>query len=417
METSEILEKLKATTTGSGAAVQQAIDRLGAVFQGTREIPDLISTISQGLQAAATGAEATAKLIDQLHDALPKPATAGWGPGPVSGMPWFSGARHQSLAQVASFCKAGNRKGCDIVQCFTGPEQAETWDEVAGGPTDDPQDRRGVLSFKEGQAGAEMIWKTLPDLVGVLTLRPIPESESNRDGKRPTVWTSIANGERSAIYRRIGRKIAGLDAEFPRKGRVILEIAHEITGSWYAHSILGAYPVFPKAWAQIVSAIKAGYREVAGRDFPHLIWIRPARSQVANDVWTEAWLPDPEFWDGIGLSQHDNQWSPCTAEDPRINWRRQRNAEGLDNIAEIAAKHGKLVGIFEWSSHNPGDTTFDSGPRPDLFTQSMFDWFSKPEVQAILAGESYFLAGKSTIAGYPDWPGTTAYKRLWGKAA
>ena len=114
-------------------------------------------------------------------------------------------------------------------------------------------------------------------------------------------------------------------------------------------------------------AIRAGYREVAGRDCPYLFCLRPAREPVANDVWTEAWLPDPDFWDIIGLSQHDNQWAPCTPDDfrslaPYRTWvsleehvlarrdehlrheRRLRDAPRERVLARTAADHEDLHG-------------------------------------------------------------------------
>ena len=52
-----------------------------------------------------------------------------------------------------------------------------------------------------------------PELDAVFTLRPIPQAESNRGGRNPRVWERIAGGEFNWVFRRQGRKLAGLDAQ------------------------------------------------------------------------------------------------------------------------------------------------------------------------------------------------------------
>lgn len=397
-------------------AAIQAVGELHGTIAGEAET--LGGKIAEISAATAGGVEPAQKVAARsilVRDALkPETVPGAWGRGPKSGLPWYSGARCSNDATVAKFVDTVRPgKPIDMIQCFTGPEQAKTWEDCAGGATDAPDEFDGLVSLKRGQQGAKFIWQTHPDLDAVLTTRPIPEAASNRNGQRPQSWKAYADGDLSWVSKRLGRKFAGLDAKYPRTGRTIIEIAHEFTGSWYAHSIDNAHQYFAEAWRQIVTAIRAGYREVAGRDCPYLFCLRPAREPVANDVWTEAWLPDPDFWDIIGLSQHDNQWAPCTPDEPRLNWRRYRKAEGLDNIAEIADRNDRLVGIYEWSSHNPGGE-FDSGPNPDIFTRSMFDWFSRPDIRAMSAGECYFLSSGSTPVGWPNWKGTTELKATWG---
>ena len=418
METKDILAGLHAAVDANLAAAKQLQEQLTTVAMGLSQVPVLMQQVVGSAQAIQNAQEATKLGLDQLAASLPRPTAKGWGKGPRSGLPWYSGARHQNLKQVQAFLEAGGRKSkpCDILQCFTGPEQAENWTEIAGGPTDDPHDWQGLVSLREGQAAADMIWRDVPDLPAVMTLRPIPESDSNRGGRNPGVWRRIAAGERDQVYTRLGRKFAGLDEVHARAGQVILEIAHEMTGDWYAHAIKGAHGDFPAAWVKIVAGIRTGYRQVANKDCPYLFWLRPSRETVEDGVWTESLLPPLDFWDGIGLSQHDNKAMPCTLEKPRINWTRQKKQwEGLENIAEIAAANGKLLGFSEWSSHNPSSDR--SGPNAGIFTQSMWDFYSRQDVQAVLAYETYFLSSISTIAGFPEWEGAKAYKRLWGGAA
>jgi hypothetical protein len=389
------------------ADLKVAVDELAAAIAAAAQAQAQLSAL---LDTASVGA---AKVQELATPVLPPPSVKGWGPGPKSGLPWHSGARCQSVAQVLAFIRAGRPgKDLDVIQCFNGREQADTWDEVAGGKTDSLTEFSGTLSMTEGQKGASFIWKQFPDLAAVLTYRPIPETESNRKGKNPQVWQKIAAGDFDWAYRRAGRKFAGLDAQFPRTGRLALEIAREFTGDWDQHSAVNAAQWFPDAWARIVNGLRAGYRDGSGgKDMPYQICLRPARNPIANGVWTEAWLPPSETWDLIGISQHDNGWAPCTPQDRRRNWRRDGNAEGLDNIAEIAIKRDKGIFIAEWSSHHP-DSDNKSGPHPDLFLQSMFDWFMA--VKDRLAGETYFLSSDTTLE--PNWPATAAYRRLWGGA-
>lgn len=395
-------DDLKSAADELAAAVEQAAE-------AQRQVSAVQARIAEMLQSASSAA---ARVQELAIPPAPPPSSGGkgWGQGPKSGLPWHSGARCQNPAQVQAFIAAGRPgKPVDIIQCFNGRAQAETWDEVAGGNDDSLTDFIGTMSLSEGQRAAHWIWREFPALDAVLTYRPIPGQASNADGKNPKVWEQIAAGEFNRIYRRAGRKLAGLDTQFRRTGRLVIEIAREMTGEWDQHSIVGAHRHFPTAWARIVESMRAGYREATNRDMPHLIWFRPARSPAANGVWTEAIMPPVETWDGIGLSQHDNGWAPCTPQDKRRNWRREGNAEGLNEITELAEKHNKLLGIAEWSSHHDGAKN-KSGPHADLFTESMFDWFTA--VKDRLAFEAYFLSSETALT--PGWDATKAYRRLWG---
>lgn len=412
-----------AKAVGISAQVTTALEQVGELHASIASQADALGGKVDELAGATAGgveqARAVAASSVVVRDAL-KPASLspGWGPGRLSGLPWPSGARCSNVAQINAFVAAGRPgKPLDVIQCFNGPEQAETWNEVAGGVDDDPTKLSGTLSLTEGQKGAHFIWREFPQLDGVLSLRPIPTTDSNRNGKNPRVWERIAGGEFNWVYRRQGRKFAGLDGLYPRTGRTVLEIAREMTGDWDQHAMTNAVQWFPKAWQQIVTSMRAGYREIAGKDMPHLIWLRPARSPVTNNgdkVWTQGWLPDAEFWHGMGMSQHDNSWAPCVPEDPFRNWNRLNNAEGLLNILEVAEDNDKWLGFWEWSSHH-ADEDFDSGPYPALFMESMWKWFNHPPVLARLAGETYFLAGATTLTA--GWEATKVYRKRWGGLA
>lgn len=371
-------------------------------------------------QAAGQAILAARDRVQRVADALgasqpppPPPAKAGaWGKGPKSGLPWFSGARCQSQSQLDGWLKAGRpTKPVDVITCMSGGNMAETWAEVAGGATDSPDELKGLLSLTEGQRSARFIWQTFPDLPAVYTMRPIPLTDSNQGGKNPRVWERIAKGEMDWVWIRQGRKLGGLDARFNRIAPTILEIGHEMTGAWYPHSIHGAVPWYPTAFARIVASIRKGYRVQTGKDCPYLFWVRPSRGVKACGVWTDAILPPAEAYDGLGLSQHDNHTSACTPDSPRRNWTRDGINEGLENVAELAEARGKLMGFWEWSSHHP-DASWNSGPHPDVFTRSMWDFLNANLSR--LVGETYFLSSETTFAGHPDWPGTIEYRRTWG---
>ncbi len=388
--------------------LRSALERARADFQ----------SIADAAQAAAQRAgQALEANTDSGPDPKPKPKpdpkpVVSWGPGPNSRLPWLSGCRYQNVSQPAGFIKLGRpNRQVDIYQCFSGPEQANTWDDVAGGKTDNPQEWSGVLSLTRGQKGVKFLWDEFTELASILTIRPVPEVASNRKGANPGVWRQIRNGDHSGIYRRLGRKFAGLDERFGKRSRVIIEIGHEFTGDWYAHSIHGAAGDFPDAWARIVTAIRAGYREVAGKDCPYFFCVRPDRQANVDGRRIDQLLPPDETWDLAGLSQHDNHTSACTPDKPRRNWKRDGKFEGLETLAEIAQAKGKRLCFSEWSSHHP-DADWNSGPHPDIFTRSMWDFFNA--YKELMAAETYFLSSSTEFAGHTDWAGTKAYRELWG---
>jgi hypothetical protein len=389
-----------------------------AIASATTELHAAQTVFGGKLSEVATSAAALVAMLKPVEPPPPPPpppGKVGWGRGPVSGQPWWSGVRYPTagLPKLNPWIKAA-RPGieCDIFQMFVGPEQAQTWIEVAGGPDDGITNLKGQLAFREGVSSARFIWTDFPSTRAVMTIRPIPEEQSNKNGKDPSGWIATANGERDWVWNRFGGKVAQLDEKYPRKQPIVFEIGHEFTGSWYWHSIDGCWKHFPAAWAKIVNGIRKGYRSVSGKDCPHLFWLRGSREHVEGAV-TEDWLPSAETWDGIGLSQHDNHWSAVTPADPRLNWRRTAKCEGLENIAEIADKARRPMGFWEWSSHLPG-AQWNSGPHPDVFTQSMFDFFMAAAKAGLMAGETYFLNDGTTMVGNPDWPGTVAYRATFG---
>lgn len=350
-------------------------------------------------------------------DPTPDPGTPiGWGRGPVSGLPWWSGVRYPTAGntKLQRWIAAG-RPGlqCDLFQMFCGPAQCEDWNELAGGRGDGDGEFIGQVSSTDGQSPAKFFWGDLVKSTCVMTIRPVPATDSNKNGRNPLVWQRISKGEFNWAYRRLGRKMAFLDQRNGRTAKLILEVGHEMTGGWYWHSIEGgAHRFYRDAWAQIVTSMREGYHSVTNKNCPYLFWIRGSREHVGAGIMTEDWLPNPDYWDGIGLSQHDNQWDPCTPASPRQNWKRTAKAEGLSNIAEIAQKHRRLLGLWEWSSHAPEAGNFSSGPHPDIFTRSMYEWFMA--VRPNLLGETYFLNSVTDFAGRPDWAGTKAYKATFG---
>jgi hypothetical protein len=277
------------------------------------------------------------------------------------------------------------------------------------------------LTWTEGTKMPAQVWTnprlTAKPLVYIVPI--VPDEASNADGRRPQTWLELATGARDDVFRRLGRRFAHHDARFPR-ARMILEFGHEFTGGWYRHSIHGAvggvpcWQLFPAAWARIVRAFRKGYKEIAGADCPYLFWLRPARSQVDAAVRTLDLLPPLDTFDGVGISQHDNKGSSqCAPEQPRRNWETAGLHEGLLNLVEIAERAGKPIGFWEWSSHHP-DSDFRSGPHPDLFTRSMWEFCR--DHRHLLAGETYFLAGDTAFAGgHEDWPGAVAYRETFGE--
>jgi hypothetical protein len=387
--------------------------------------------VNQAVARLAEAAEQTEAQVQALTDRLAQPPVPNgpWGPGRSSGLRWWSGvALRGGSGSLAGFV-AGPRAGrkVDLVQVFSPGNEGlrDTWDHIAGGPGEDASVLDGTLTTTKGGKQGQLIWAdpVIGGLPVAFTIRPIPTVASNEDGRNPAVWQEIASGARDQVYRMLGRRMAFLDQRHGRTAPLILEIAHEMSGGWYPHSIEGALPdgrfvwqIFPAAWDRIVDKIREGYLSLGGKLCPYQFVFRPARGVLAGGVRMDRYLPPPGTWDALGITQHDN--TPCaTAESPRACWQPalkngRAEMEGLLLLAELAEKYRRGIAILEWSPYPPESTTYRSGPDAAVFIQAMWDFCSQHS--HLLAAECYFDRAACGMTERPGWSASLAYRERWG---
>lgn len=415
------------------ASLADALDRHADAGQVLINTQLAINTQIRLLAEAVDQTEA--QLQAQAARLAQPPAPTGvWGPGPFSGLRWWSGVAWRGIAADAfnAFVSGprGGRK-VDLVQLFSpaNPPLAHDWAMIAGGPGEDPSKLDGTLTTTRGGKQAALIW-TDPVIAGlpvIYSLRTVPTgASSNEGGRNPAVWDDIAKGGFDGVFTMLGRRFGYLDDRHRRTALMVLEPAWEMSGDWYPWSIAGVlsdnrwcYQVFPDAWARIVDGIRAGYLRETGRNCPYLFLFRPGRLVLGAGVRLDRYLPPSGTWDCLGITCHDNApW--CCAEAPRACWTPAVGKagvvqmEGLELLAEQAERYKKPIVIAEWAGYPPESQNYKSSPQGEFFVQAMWDFFS--EHTHLVAAECFFDRGETTFISRPDWSASKAYRRLWGRA-
>lgn len=400
-------------------------DRLASLAQAQLAVTDELGRMTEAVVVADAEAKAMAEKLAQ-----PPVPNGPWGPGEHSGHRWWSGVAWRGQTACLNTFVAGPRCGVkvDVVQVF-GPGNAglkDTWDHIAGGPGDDPTKLDGTLTTTKGSKQGQLIWADpiLGALPIIFSVRPIPASASNEEGRNPAVWREIASGEHDKVYQMLGRRMAYLDQKHGRTAPLALEIAWEMNGSWYSHSIEGALPdgpfcwqIFPSAWSRIVEGIRQGYLSLGGKHCPYQFVFRPARVVLAGGVRMDRFLPSPGTWDAIGLTCHDNP-PFCSPAEPRAAWNLSMGKdnkplmEGWLLLAELADRFRKAIVFAEWSGYPPGSTSSPGNPNGEVFIAAFWDFCRQHS--HLIGAECYFDRASCSIADRPDWSATLAYQERWG---
>jgi hypothetical protein len=358
-----------------------------------------------------------------------------WGRGPRSGLPWWSGVAWNGADKLAAFV-AGPRAGrpVDMLQLFAPKENglAASWDMLAGGAGDDPETCDGVLTFTRGGKQGQVIWgdpatRALP-VVYSIRLVPADPLVANAAAARPETWLELARGAHEDVWRRLGMRLAHLDAKWGRTAPLVLEPGWEMSGDWYDWSLHGkladghaAWQVFPSAWGRVVGRIREGYLKEARRQPPLQFLFRPGRAVLPGGVRMDRYLPSPGDFDLIGLSQHDNQ-PQCSLANPRACWEPARGRdgvvamEGLLLLAELADRHKRGILIAEWAGYPPGtESGYPSNAEGEAFVQAIHDFFSTFTHLAV--GECFFDRSVTSFSTRLGWSASQAYRKLWGAGA
>ena len=345
-----------------------------------------------------------------------------WGPGPRSGDRWWTG--FGPAPEEIGFFEEWRGRKCDILMYFA-PHQMfkRDWDDIAGGRGDDETVAAGSLSLTKGVRSAGRIFIDHKELPAHFCLPLVPAPLGNQKGANPAVWDELAAGEHDGLFRRLGRRLAYLEAAHGRDPAVplMLDLGWEHSGPWFPWSIAGeldgvpVYKKFPSAWARIVTSIREGYRAFAGRDCPYKFVWRPARKMVAPGVRHAAFYPGDEFVDLVSISVHENdpivtadnwssRWCPWPPKKP-LN-------EGWDAMFELAQRRGKPVCFPEWSPHRVTEDKAKASPNAGEFMHMVRSYIEDHVEQ--FAYDTYFYAKPTAMVPFPDWSGSIAYRELWG---
>lgn len=353
------------------------------------------------------------------------PSAGAWGPGPRSGDRWWTGfgdVTGNSLGMVPVFERARNRP-VDIIAVWAPKTQIQSWDDLAGGPGDDETQIGGTLT--KGVNNRKVIWDnaTTRVLPVHLSLALVPPSASNRRGLNPGVWWDYAAGEFDVYWRRLGKRMAHLDAITGRTAPLILDLGWEHTGPWYHWSIAGsrdgvpAYTKFPLAFARIVAALRAGYRSYAGKDCPYRFCWRPSRQVVAAGVHHHRFYPGDEVVDLLGISHHERDpyltptnWASRTSPWPTS---RSFTREGWDPFFDFCASRGKKACFPEWAPLQRNGE-YEASPYPEEFFRLTRRYIEQR--LDLFAYDCFFNGDDSKITANPTWKGTIEYRRLWGRS-
>lgn len=352
------------------------------------------------------------------------PGSGGWGAGPRSGDRWWTGfgdVTGNSLGLVAAFERLRNRP-VDIVAVWAPKGQIETWDDIAGGPGEDPTAIGGTLT--KGVNNRKVIWdnpatRALPVHLNLVL---VPPGQGNRQGRNPGVWWDYADGAYDGHWRRLGRRLAHLDAVSGRTAPLVLDLGWEHSGPWYAWSIAGArdgvpaHTKFPLAFARIAAAVRAGHRAYAGRDCPYRFCWRPSRVAVAAGVPHRAFYPGDESVDLMGMSNHERDpyltpagWATRTSPWPAA---RAFTREGWDPFFDFCESRGKKACFPEWSPLQT-DPEVEPSPYPEELIRLTRAYMERRS--PLFAYDCFFNGDGSKITANPAWGGTTEYVKLWGR--
>jgi hypothetical protein len=351
--------------------------------------------------------------------------TGAWGAGPRSGDRWWTGFGH-APEDISAF-ENWRGRACDILMYFAPAQNFNnSWDDIAGGPGDDPSELGGTLLLHRGSEAAWRIFSVHKERPAHFCIPLVPREASNRRGANPKVWWDIAAGEHDVHFRRLGRRMAYLEEAHGRSPStpLMLDLGWEHSGRWYHWSIAGSYegkPAhtrFPVAFARIVDAIRRGYRSHADRDCPYKFVWRPSRQAVERGVRHAAFYPGDEVVDLIAISVHDNE--PQVRPD---NWKSRRrpwpdedkpDSEGWDPMAELAQHRSKPLCFPEWSPQRVDEPNIAASPYPGEFVRMVRSYIE--EHVELFAYDCYFHGKVSSMLDHPDWEGSIEYRRLWGKA-
>lgn len=220
-------------------------------------------------------------------------------------------------------------------------------------------------------------------------------------------FRAIARGENDATWARVAQSLLNAN-----RGSSVVRIGWEANGDWWAW----------KTTAQTAADYKRAFRRIAvtmKRVAPDLLIDfdiacgTPLKGQSTRVGALTQMYPGDDVVDVVGCDVYD--WYATKSTD-QASWDRAlrpADSVGLQDVADFARAHGKMLSVPEWGVAAP--SAGGAGDNP-FFIERMWAFFEAN--QEILAFEAYF----NQHDGFPHsslWVGQTnpqsaaAYRWLW----
>ncbi len=235
-----------------------------------------------------------------LPAAAARAAVGRFGPGPLSGLPWFSGSWvNGGPDRLADFEKYRGRKSDCVEQGMPGMKY---WHENAGCKSEadvDAEMAQSPAEFKPSLNGVfrsadwkSHIWGEYPApehrkrLIHLGWMNAIPSAVGNGDGKNPRLWADVAAGSGDKYMFLLGRKFAYLDAQYGDAAfPPTIDLCYEWTltshpcwpgGAYEAEGqIKETYKDFPYGWSRLARVFREGYAYQRGKPCEYRFCWRP----------------------------------------------------------------------------------------------------------------------------------------------
>ncbi len=301
-----------------------------------------------------SGKTATARVSISVRASNPWPSA--W-PQPRSGNPFHLANAHASNDSLAAW-EAWLGVSMDIRTSLGGGAPKSSWEDIAGGPGNDPTLIGGQLD-KPGPGNE--LWKPASWPVG----RPVCDAvylvpyvaRNRREGgvwTNPGIWQEIAAGAYDSVYRLLARRHGNRAAMIGKDAKlVVIEFEPEFTGTWRYGSVGPDTANFIQAWRRIVDIFRQEYEAIFGPgNVPYFLW-RPSPAlrfgQNATNyngperLWNA--YPGNDWVDFIGISIHDKT-GIATAGD----WELYLRYPSLGNLGYPKAEG--FYDFFDWAKGN-----------------------------------------------------------------
>lgn len=298
---------------------------------------------------------------------------------PKAGHPWLSGVWVGGATSARPIREFGRWRGSEVEALTTYPAY-ETWQEIA--------ESDWHVSTFNGFEGR---------LVYGLPLLPSKGEGTLRD---------VAEGDYDHIWRAVGRTLV-------RHGRpdAFVRVGVEANGFWFPWKVdADNAEDFKAAFRRVVGVLRAiEPRLTMVFDLSCGVMLRGSSDRLAGITLL---YPGDDVVDVIACDHFDSFQAIARTEGEWQGALRPTGGPGLLDIVDFARKHGKPIGVAEWSVQGPNRT--GGGDNP-FFIRRMYDFFW--EHRDILVFENYFEEPgelRSALQIKPQNPRSAeVYRELW----